>query len=186
MKNRNDKSRNRRGVIKWSKEEIEFWKQMSKGELSDIDVMIYLALRENGRIPDTELARMLGVSVPTARRHRIALQEKGYLQVMGMLIFEEFGLASADVILKFREEAEKEEIEAFIQEAIENPKVFEIDEYIGEYDIVIKFFDKDFKELKKTIENFITGRKIIQKSLILPAVSSPKLFTKPMKYKHAR
>lgn len=169
---------------RWNKKEIEFWKQISKGELDDIDVMIYLALRENGRLPDTELARIVGVSAPTARRRRLALQEKGYLQVIGLLIFEEFGLASADVIIKFKENAKKEDIESFIQEAIENPKIFEVDEYIGEYDIVIKFFDKDFKELRKTIENFITGREIIQKTLILPAVSSPKLFTKPMTYRH--
>lgn len=169
---------------KWDKKEVEFWKQISKGELDDIDVMIYLALRENGRLPDTELARIVGVSTPTARRRRLALQEKGYLQVIGVLIFEEFGLASADVIIKFKESSEKEEIKAFIQEAVNNSKVFEVDEYIGEYDVVIKFFDKDFKELKKTIEDFLMGRKIIAEYKVLPAISSPKLFTKPMEYKH--
>jgi len=169
---------------KWSKEDIAFWKEMSKGELSDLDVKIYLALRENGRLPDTELARITGVSVPTARRHRMSLQEKGYVQIMALFIFEEFGLASADVILKFKEDVPKEEIEEFITEAINNKKIFEIDEYLGEYDIVLKFFDKDFKDLKKTIDDFLEGRSIIQKKLILPAVSSPKLFTKRMKYKH--
>ncbi len=171
-------------ALQWSREDIAFWKEMSKGELSDLDVKIFLALRENGRLPDTELARITGVSVPTARRHRISLQERGYIQIMALFIFEEFGLASADVILKFREEATKDEIEAFIREAIDNKKIFEIDEYLGEYDIVLKFFDKDFKELKKTVDGFLEGRDIIQKKLILPAVSSPKLFTKRMKYKH--
>ncbi|WP_461864794.1 Lrp/AsnC family transcriptional regulator [Thermococcus sp.] len=171
-------------ALQWSREDIAFWKEMSKGELSDLDVKIFLALRENGRLPDTELARITGVSVPTARRHRISLQERGYIQIMALFIFEEFGLASADVILKFREEATKDEIEAFIREAIDNKKIFEIDEYLGEYDIVLKFFDKDFKELKKTVDDFLEGRDIIQKKLILPAVSSPKLFTKRMKYKH--
>jgi len=168
----------------WDPEDIKFWREMSKGELSDLDVKIFLALRENGRLPDTELARITGVSVPTARRHRISLQEKGYIKIMALFIFEEFGLASADVILKFREDASQKEISKFIEEAISNRKIFEIDEYIGEYDVVLKFFDKDFKELRKTIEEFIRGRAIIQKTLILPAVSSPKLFTTRMKYKH--
>ncbi len=168
----------------WDPEDIRFWKEMSKGKLSDLDVKIFLALRENGRLPDTELARIAGVSVPTARRHRMRLQERGYVRIMALFIFEEFGLASADVILKFREDAPEEEISKFMEEAIAHRKIFEIDEYIGEYDVVLKFFDKDFKELKKTIDDFIQGREIIEKTLILPAVSSPKLFTTRMKYKH--
>ena len=168
----------------WDPEDIKFWREMSKGELSDLDVKIFLALRENGRLPDTELARITGVSVPTARRHRISLQERGYIRIMALFIFEEFGLASADVIVKFKEDAPKEKVASFMEEAISHRKVFEIDEYIGEYNVVIKFFDKDFKELKKTIEEFLQGRDIIQKTLILPAVSSPKLFTTRMKYKH--
>ncbi|ASJ15019.1 Lrp/AsnC family transcriptional regulator [Thermococcus radiotolerans] len=168
----------------WDPEDIKFWREMSKGELSDLDVKIFLALRENGRLPDTELARITGVSVPTARRHRISLQERGYIRIMALFIFEEFGLASADVIVKFKEDAPKEKVASFMEEAISHRKVFEIDEYIGEYNVVIKFFDKDFKELKKTIDEFLQGRDIIQKTLILPAVSSPKLFTTRMKYKH--
>ncbi|NJD98492.1 Lrp/AsnC family transcriptional regulator [Thermococcus sp. LS1] len=168
----------------WNPEDIKFWREMSKGELSDLDVKIFLALRENGRLPDTELARITGVSVPTARRHRISLQERGYVRIMALFIFEEFGLASADVLIKFREDAPKEKIAEFMEEAISHKKVFEIDEYMGEYDAVIKFFDKDFKELKKTIDDFLQGRDILQKTLILPAVSSPKLFTTRMKYKH--
>ncbi|ASA78109.1 Lrp/AsnC family transcriptional regulator [Thermococcus sp. 5-4] len=168
----------------WNPEDIKFWREMSKGELSDLDVKIFLALRENGRLPDTELARITGVSVPTARRHRISLQERGYVRIMALFIFEEFGLASADVLVKFREDAPKEKVAGFMEEAISHRKVFEIDEYMGEYNVVIKFFDKDFKELKKTIDEFLQGRDIIQKTLILPAVSSPKLFTTRMKYKH--
>ncbi|NJE60700.1 Lrp/AsnC family transcriptional regulator [Thermococcus sp. 21S7] len=168
----------------WNPDDIKFWREMSKGELSDLDVKIFLALRENGRLPDTELARITGVSVPTARRHRISLQERGYVRIMALFIFEEFGLASADVLVKFKEDAPKEKVAGFMEEAISHRKVFEIDEYMGEYNVVIKFFDKDFKELKKTIDEFLQGRDIIQKTLILPAVSSPKLFTTRMKYKH--
>jgi len=178
MVNRKKKS------LPWDPEDIRFWREMSKGELSDLDVKIFLALRENGRLPDTELARITGVSVPTARRHRMRLQERGYVRIMALFIFEEFGLASADVILKFREDSPKEEIARFMEEAIAHRKIFEIDEYMGEYDVVLKFFDRDFKELKKTIDDFLQGREIIEKTLILPAVSSPKLFTTRMKYKH--
>ena len=170
--------------IKWDEKEIKFWKEVSGNKLDDIDVMIYLALRENGKLSDTDLASIVGVSIPTVRRRRLALQEKGYLQILGLLIFEEFGIASADVIIRFKKDAKKEDIKEFIQEASNNHKVFEIDEYMGEYDIIIKFFDRDFRELKKTIDSFLTGRDIIDRYLILPVVSSPKLFTKRMKYKH--
>jgi len=171
--------------IKWDKKEIEFWKEVSGNKLDDIDVKIYLGLRENGKLSDTDLASIVGVSIPTVRRRRRALQEKGYLHILGILIFEEFGIASADVIIRLKKDTRKEDIEEFIQEAINNPKVFEIDEYMGEYDVIIKFFDKDLKELKKTIEDFLlAGKGIVDRYLILPVVSSPKLFTKHMKYMH--
>lgn len=67
---------------KWDRKEIEFWKQISKGELDDIDVMIYLALRENGRLPDTELARIVGVSTPTARRRRLHYKKKAIFKLL--------------------------------------------------------------------------------------------------------
>ncbi|MBC7094452.1 Lrp/AsnC family transcriptional regulator [Thermococcus sp.] len=169
--------------INWDEKEIEFWKDVSGDKLDNIDVMIYLALRENGRLSDTDLAGIVGVSVPTARRRRLALQEKG-LQIIGLLLFEEFEMASADVIIKFKKNAKKEDINKFIKEASENPKIFEIDEYIGEYDLIIKFFDKNFKELKHTIDSFLTGREIIENYIILPVVASPKLFSKKMVYKH--
>ncbi|KUK17166.1 MAG: Transcription regulator, putative [Thermococcus sibiricus] len=169
--------------INWDEKEIEFWKDVSGGKLDSIDVMIYLALRENGRLSDTDLASIVGVSVPTARRRRLALQEKG-LQIMGLLLFEEFGMTSADVIIKFKKNVKEEDITNFVKEACENPKVFEVDEYIGEYDLVVKFFDKNFKELKHTIDSFLANREIIEKHIILPVVASPKLFSKKMTYKH--
>lgn len=175
--------KNRERSINLDEEEIKFWKEISGGKLDTIDVKIYLALREDGRLSDTDLANIVGVSVPTARRRRLALQEKG-LQIIGLLLFEEFDMASADVIIKFQKNIKKESITLFINEACENPKVFEVDEYIGEYDLVIKFFDKNFKELKHTIDSFLTSREIIEKYIILPVVASPKLFSKKMTYKH--
>ncbi|EHR78167.1 transcriptional regulator [Thermococcus litoralis DSM 5473] len=175
--------KNRERSINLDEEEIKFWKEISGGKLDTIDVKIYLALREDGRLSDTDLANIVGVSVPTARRRRLALQEKG-LQIIGLLLFEEFDMASADVIIKFQKNIKKENITLFIKEACENPKVFEVDEYIGEYDLVIKFFDKNFKELKHTIDSFLTSREIIEKYIILPVVASPKLFSKKMTYKH--
>ena len=178
-----NKKKNKNIKLEWNKEEIEFWKEVSGGKLDEIDVKIYLALRENGRLTDTDLASIVGVSIPTARRRRIALQEKG-LQVIGLLLFEEFDIASADVIIKFKEDSKKEDIDRFIKEACDHPKVFEVDEYVGEYDLVIKFFDKNFRELKYTIESFLRGKEVVKEFVILPVVNSPKLFTKKMRYKH--
>lgn len=177
------KGQSKKKRMEWNEKEIGFWREVSGGKLDSIDVRIYLALREDGRISDTELASIVGVSIPTARRRRVALQEKG-LQIIGLLLFEELNMASADVILKFKKDSRKEDIALFIKEACENPKVFEVDEYIGEYDMVIKFFDKNFKDLKHTIDLFLTGRRIIEKYLILPVVASPKLFSKKIAYKH--
>ncbi|WP_052315949.1 Lrp/AsnC family transcriptional regulator [Thermococcus sp. PK] len=93
-----------------SNDELNFWRKAFGGVLDDLDFKIYFLLRENGRMSDTEMAKRLNVSATTVRRRRLFLQERGYLQIIGILILQELNLAYADVLVKFEKTASEKEI----------------------------------------------------------------------------
>jgi DNA-binding Lrp family transcriptional regulator len=92
-----------------SNDELNFWRKAFGGVLDDLDFKIYFLLRENGRMSDTEMAKRLNVSATTVRRRRLFLQERGYLQIIGILILQELNLAYADVLVKFEKTASEKD-----------------------------------------------------------------------------
>jgi len=160
------------------KKELEFYRDILKDYLDEVDLLIWLALRDNGRISDTELAKIANVSVPTARRRRMALEEKGIIRVRGFLVFDKLKLSSADVLVKFKPCLSKEAIKDFIVKALEEPRIYEVSEYIGEYDILLRFFERDYKTLKEKIEEFLTENgSIVERYTILANIYTPKVFS---------
>jgi len=61
---------------------IDRWRSFDKNLLpvDDLDLSILCALRENARISNLELAKMLGVSEATIRRRIKMLEEKGIIK----------------------------------------------------------------------------------------------------------
>ncbi len=162
-------------------EELNFWKSIFRGILSDIDIGIYFLLRENGRMTDTEIAKRLGVSATTIRRRRLALQEKGYLQILGILILQELHMAYMDVLVKFNRNASGDEIERFINDAKGNYRIFEIAEYAGKYDVLLRFFERDMHFLTRSIHEFMSKHSCVADYELLPVTRSPKAFAKKLK-----
>ncbi|WP_297124106.1 MULTISPECIES: Lrp/AsnC family transcriptional regulator [unclassified Thermococcus] len=159
------------------KKELEFFKEILKDYLDEIDILIWLALRDDGRISDTDLAKIANVSVPTARRRRLALEEKGIIKVRGFLVFDKLKLASADVLIKLKPGCSAEAVKDFITKALEEPRIYEVSEYIGEYDFLFRFFEKDFRTLKEKIEEFMLESNVVSHYTILANVYTPKLFS---------
>lgn len=54
-------------------------------ELDALDRQILRLLRDDGRRPNAEIARAVGVSEPTARKRIERLQENGVLRIIGLL-----------------------------------------------------------------------------------------------------
>jgi len=161
----------------FNEEELRFWKEKCK-DLDKLDLKIYLALRENGRLSDTEIAKRVGSSVSTVRRRRIDLEKKGILKVIGLLIYQKSNLSYADVLIKFKCSQTSTKKDEFFKKAMTSYNVFEIALYLSsEYDILLRIVDKDPDELRKTITEFIEKYSpIIEKYLILPVTKSPKAF----------
>ncbi|OYT59720.1 transcriptional regulator [Euryarchaeota archaeon ex4484_178] len=158
-------------------EEFKLFKEIFEGKLDDIDMQIYRLLRNNGRLTDTELAEKLGVSITTARRRRRELQEKGYLQIMGLLYFGPIKIAYADVIVKLNINAKMDEVESFIQDCLQSPYIYEVTEYMGNY-ILLRFYEKDLEKLNSKIHEFLQNRYAVSDYNIMVATITPKAWNK--------
>ncbi|ASJ17618.1 transcriptional regulator [Thermococcus chitonophagus] len=164
--------------------EIELLKRIFRGILDETDIKIYMFLRENGKISDSEIARRLGISVTTVRRRRKRLEEKGLLQIVGLLLLKAADIQYADVLVKFRQGVRVEEINEFINTAVNNPRIYEVTVYIGgEYDVLLRFFESNLERLKYHIEKFVRSSDIIEHYTINTAIGSPKAWYKVFKIK---
>lgn len=59
--------------------------KMQNGALSELDARLVAALRADGRMSNAELARRLGVTEPTVRKHLNGLIESGQMQVVAVV-----------------------------------------------------------------------------------------------------
>ena len=154
-------------------------KEIVKGKLDEIDIKIYKLLRDDGRLSDTELAEKLGVSVTTARRRRIELQKKGYLQIVGLLYFGPAEIAYADVIVKVNLQVSVEDVIKFIKECANTPYIYEITEYMGNY-ILLRFYENDLERLNYRIHRFLHQRTVVEDYKIYIATWTPKAWNKTL------
>ena len=157
----------------------EFLKGIVKDKLDEMDIKIYRLLRDNGRLSDTELAQKLGVSITTARRRRMELQKKGYLQVIGLLYFSPMDIAYGDVIVKINLQAPVEDVIQFIKECTNAPYIYEVTEYMGNY-IFLGFYERDLERLNYRIHRFLHQRKVVEDYEIHIATWTPKAWNKPL------
>lgn len=164
-----------------STDELNLWRKVFGRILDDLNLKIFFLLRENGRMSDTEIAKRLGVSATTVRRRRLFLQERGYLQVIGVLMLQELNLAYADVLVKFEKTASEKDIEQFINDAKQNYRIFEIAEYAGKYDVLLRFFEQNLHVLTRSVHEFISKYPYIAEYEILPITQSPKAFARKLK-----
>jgi len=159
-------------------------RKIFKGKLDDLDIKIYQLLREDGRMDDTKIAEELGVSVTTIRRRRLRLQEEGILQIVGLLLLRAANVAYADVLVKLNHQAKIEDINSFISEAIANPRIYEVTEYVGgDYDFLLRFFESNLESLKYHINKFLNNNSIVEDYTVYLAVRSPKAWYRSFKLK---
>jgi DNA-binding Lrp family transcriptional regulator len=116
--------------------------------LDETDYRIYKELNADGRLSDTELGSRVGLSRTAARRRRKKMQEEGLLDVLGVLVLQEAELAYADVRVRFASDADDSDLEEFVDELIEDELVYEIDEYMGEYDLLVRIWHASLSDIK--------------------------------------
>lgn len=168
----------------WKAEEIELLKKIFKRKLDETDIRIYMLLRENGKMSDSEIARKLGISVTTVRRRRKRLQDEGILQIIALLLLKAANASYADVLVKFKQGIKIEEVNEFISDAIKNPRIYEVTLYIGgKYDVLLRFFEGNLESLNYHIEKFLRSSQVVERYEVNTAVGSPKAWYKSFKIK---
>ena len=173
-------------ILETIENELKFWKKFVDHQFDELDIKIILALREDGRMSDSELAKLLEVSTSTISRRRTALIEKGYLKIVGMLILQNVGLTYVDVFIELSKDAKSKDVEEFIAEVEKYPQVYEIDQYFEKPEILIRVFEKNQITLFSFIRDLLTDKDIVHKYTIKQVLRSPKLFDQPMKEPYKR
>lgn len=116
--------------------------------LDETDYRIYKELNKHGRLSDTELGDRVGLSRTAARRRRKNLEEDGILDVLGVLVLQEAELAYADVRIRIGADASDTDIKDFVADLAEDELVYEIDEYMGEFDLLVRVWHASLSDIK--------------------------------------
>lgn len=146
--------------------------------LDETDYQIYRVLNQDGRISDTEIAERVGLSHTAVRRRREKLVEEGVLDVLAVLILQEADLAYADVRVKLSQEPTPEEIEAFVQDLLYEELIYEIDEYMGRYDLLVRVWHSSLRNLKQYVNEQLQTRTEVESYEIEPVIKTRKAWHK--------
>jgi DNA-binding Lrp family transcriptional regulator len=150
------------------------WEKILSKRFDKIDINIINSLNKDGRISDQKLSNQLGISKTTVRIRRLKLQKYGAIKITGLLVLQKMNLSYADVLLKFYPKSHRDEIEKFIESCKEDEYVYEVTRYVGDHDLLLRFFDEDFYNLKNHYYDVLKDQKIIQESKLIPVVKSDK------------
>ncbi len=128
---------------------IDRWKSFDKNLLpvDDLDLSILCALRENARISNLELAKLLGVSEATVRRRIKMLEDKGIISGYSALIncYAIENSIKAFVYLK----VDKRYIDKIAEELMGENRLITLYRILGDYDLLCECLFLSMRELQE-------------------------------------
>lgn len=142
--------------------------------LDEIDYEIYQILNEEGRISDTELGERVGLSRTAVRRRRRNLEEENILKVIGVLVLQELDLAYADVQVSIAADATREDIDAFIEYLLEQELIYEVDEYLGSSDMLVRIWHGSLADIKTYVNELMQFGDVVEEYEVIPVVKTYK------------
>lgn len=149
------------------------WEKMLSEITDSINIKIINLLMEDGRMSDQLIANRIGISKTAVRNRRLNLQKTGMIRIVATLVLQNINFSYADLFIKFREEISSEKKAAFIEKCNDNENIYEITQYIGAYDLVLRILHKNPYKLKEEIDR-ILQEGVVSERLILPATRSNK------------
>lgn len=153
-------------------------KAILKEHLDETDYQIFKALNQNGRISDTELGRQVDLSRTAARRRREKLQSEGIIDVLAVIVLQEADLAYADITVSFSTDATQADIEEFIEGLLDDELIYEINEYLGSDDLLLRAWHASLYELKTYMTERLRGNDLVEEHDIAPIVKTRKAWQK--------
>lgn len=141
--------------------------------LDEVDYKIYRILNEDGRISDTELGERVNLSRTAVRRRRKKLQEENILKIIGVLVLQEVELSYVDVHVSLESDATREEIDAFISYLAGEEFIYEIDEYLGRSDLLVRVWHASLQDVKTYVTQILQDD-IVEEYEITPVIKTHK------------
>lgn len=162
--------------------EKEFLLEIMEEDIDEKDIEIYQMLRDNGRTTDTELAENLDMSITTARRRRQRLEDEGYLYIIALLFFHRANVAYADATVEINSNKSAEELDDFIEECVNNIRIYEVTKYMGKKALLLRFFERSMEKVNQYANEFLMDRDIVSDFELTPAIGSPKAWDRITNY----
>lgn len=142
--------------------------------IDETDYKIYRILNEDGRISDTDLGDRVGLSRTAVRRRRRNLQENNMIKIIGVLVLQEVNLEYADVQVSLRSDATNQELHKFIEFLIDQELVYEVDEYLGRSDMLIRVWHGSLRDIKEYVNELIQQTNIVEEYEVVPVIRTHK------------
>ncbi|PHQ37873.1 AsnC family transcriptional regulator [Halorubrum persicum] len=155
-------------------------KQILKKHLDETDYRIYKALNEDGRMSDTELGERVGLSRTAARRRRKNLEEKGLIDVLGVLVLQEADLAYADVFVTLNSDVDTETLEEFLEEIKHEELIYEIGEYMGQYDLLLRVWHASLSDINTFLRSLLQDHDAVGQYETIPVTKTHKAWHKTL------
>lgn len=158
--------------------ENEKVKRILREYLDETDYRIYKELNRDGRISDTELGDRVGLSRTAARRRRKKLQNEGLVDVLGVLVLQEANLAYADAFVTLNSDLSQDDFDEFIAEVAGEELIYEIDEYMGEYDLLLRVWHASLSDIKSYLRNKLQAYDVVESYDTVPVTKTHKAWHK--------
>jgi Lrp/AsnC family leucine-responsive transcriptional regulator len=155
-------------------------KQILKEHLDETDYRIYKALNEDGRMSDTEIGERVGLSRTAARRRRKKLQDEGLVDVLGVLVLQEADLAYADVFVTLDSSVGSEELDGFLDAVKGEELIYEIEEYMGRYDLLLRVWHASLSDVKTYLRSLLQDNDAVENYETIPVTKTHKAWHKTL------
>ena len=135
-------------------------------ENRDIDYKIFRLLQKNGRIPNTEIAKILGISEATVRKRLQNLIQDERIQVIAVV--NPFKLKSG-IMGNLRVQANKKQLESVGNELSHLDELWYIAQLVGTADFDAEYYVSSQAEFGRLMDklNKIEGIETFETSLLL-------------------
>lgn len=145
-------------------------------ELDEIDRQILMALQENGRISNVELAQIINLSAPATHARVKRLTDQGYIhQYTTLLDKKKLGYDMICFVSVALQLHHQEGLEAFRTRINQMTEVLECHHVTGEFDYLLKVIIRNREDLERFIVKGLTpipGVARIHTSLVLSEVKT--------------
>lgn len=155
-------------------------KRILKEHLDETDYRIYKALNEDGRMSDTEIGERVGLSRTAARRRRKKLEDEGLVDVLGVLVLQEADLAYADVFVTLDAGVGTDELDAFLEEVKDEELIYEIEEYMGKYDLLLRVWHASLSDVKTYLRSMLQDHEAVDGFETIPVTKTHKAWHKTL------